>query len=407
MKFTITDNKNFAKKSEDNNPIHTDFKFASKFFVKEPIVHGMHVVVIALIKFINNNKTKIFIKSLKIDFINYIHTNEDFKFKFSKNNILVYNKLNNKLNISIVYYEDPKKILSYDKTFIKKFYSKKLLNNSIFKELLYISYYAGRIKPGAGALLNKVSIDCNISKIDKNKKKFDVKKKLKNFFTIHYQKQFYTVNILANKLSPLNLKIESVNLNKNSLNRIKNKKILIFGSSSDIAKRLVNKKIEKICKIYKYSFRINLNNVKVSQKEKKKIKNFIKKNPPDFIFYLSSPPIFNGNVKKNNQLFQLYKAIYVDFFENLLKIIKKNNLTCKIFYPSTIALDNFKFYKRLECYLLAKKMGEKLCQNNLYNSYVKFFRIPQLISRSNYNIFGYYEGKKLSIIDYYINEFLK
>ena len=99
--------------------------------------------------------------------------------------------------------------------------------------------------------------------------------------------------------------------------------------------------------------------------------------------------------------------IYVDYFKILLQIIKKNDLSCKIFYPSTIALDNFQFYKRLECYLLAKKIGENLCKKDLYKSYVKFFRIPQLISRSNYNLFGYYEGKKLSIIDNYINKFFK
>ncbi len=407
MKITIIENKKFAKISGDKNPLHLNYKFASKFFVKEPIVHGMNVVIMALTKFINKSKKKIFVKKLQINFINYIHASEEFELKFTRNNILVYNKLNNKIKINIIYSKYSKKITPLDRALKKKFNIKNLINNSILNELLFISYYAGTVKPGIGALINKVNLDFENSKILGNKKKINVKRKLKNFFTINYLNKHYKVNILANKLKPFTFQNSKTGINSYSLNKIKSKKILIFGSSSDIAKRLLIKKIKKKCKILNYSFRINFNNPKISSIEKQKLTKFCKINRPDFIFYLSSAPIYNGSLKENRFLFKFYKIIYVDYFKILLQIIKKNDLSCKIFYPSTIALDNFQFYKRLECYLLAKKIGENLCKKDLYKSYVKFFRIPQLISRSNYNLFGYYEGKKLSIIDNYINKFFK
>ena len=110
---------------------------------------------------------------------------------------------------------------------------------------------------------------------------------MKNFFTINYLNKHYKVNILANKLKPFTFQNSKTGINSYSLNKIKSKKILIFGSSSDIAKRLLIKKKKK-CKILNYSFRINFNNPKISSIEKQKLTKFCKINRPDFVFYLSS-----------------------------------------------------------------------------------------------------------------------
>jgi hypothetical protein len=57
--------------------------------------------------------------------------------------------------------------------------------------------------------------------------------------------------------------------------------------------------------------------------------------------------------------------------------------------------------------LLAKENAEKICKLKENKKIVSFFRLPQLISRSNYNIFGFYEGKNLSVLDKIFNTFFE
>jgi len=97
----------------------------------------------------------------------------------------------------------------------------------------------------------------------------------------------------------------------------------------------------------------------------------------------------------------------VDYFEKIVNIIRNNNYDTKIFYPSSIYLENKKEYRRLECYLLSKERAEKICKLNKNERIVSLFRIPQLISRSNYNILGFYEGKSLSVLDKFFNNFFE
>ena len=89
----------------------------------------------------------------------------------------------------------------------------------------------------------------------------------------------------------------------------------------------------------------------------------------------------------------------------LLKIVIKSKIKCKIFYPSNIFLNNIKKFKRLECYLKAKADGERICRLKGYSSIIYKYRIPQLKSRSNYNMLGFYEGEDLSVIDKYYEDF--
>ena len=183
-------------------------------------------------------------------------------------------------------------------------------------------------------------------------------------------------------------------------------KILILGSSSDIARRLILDEIKKRCKLFFYSFRINFNKLVISKNEINRLKKQILKIKPNFIFYLSSPKIYHGE-KKNKMLFKYYKIMYVHYFKNILKIIHDNKIQTKIFYPSTIYLNNKNKYKRLECYLMAKAKAEEICESKRNRKLVTFFRIPQLISRSNYNMLGFYEGQNLKIVDKYLDKFFK
>ena len=47
MKITKIDSLEFSRLSKDNNKIHFDKKYSSKFF-KEPVAHGINTVLLAL-----------------------------------------------------------------------------------------------------------------------------------------------------------------------------------------------------------------------------------------------------------------------------------------------------------------------------------------------------------------------
>ena len=55
----------------------------------------------------------------------------------------------------------------------------------------------------------------------------------------------------------------------------------------------------------------------------------------------------------------------------------------------------------------SKKKAENLFNSKTYKSYEKSFRLPRIITRSNYNMLGFYEGEKMEVIDKFINKFLE
>ena len=120
---------------------------------------------------------------------------------------------------------------------------------------------------------------------------------------------------------------------------------------------------------------------------------------------MSSPKIYHDNNTYNKTLRKLYKIVYCDFLIFLLNTILKFNISSKIFYPSSIALNNPKKYKYLNSYINAKNIAEKICKRNKYKKIVKYYRLPQFKSRSNYNILGHYEGINISKISKYLKFF--
>ena len=59
MKINSKETFSFSKISKDTNRIHLNKKIAGNFFIKEPIVHGINLALIALSKFIKK-KIQIF-----------------------------------------------------------------------------------------------------------------------------------------------------------------------------------------------------------------------------------------------------------------------------------------------------------------------------------------------------------
>ena len=394
----------FKNLSGDKNLIHTSRKFAKNFFFKEPIVHGVDLAIRGICKFLKKKKNNIIIDQIKINFKNFTCIDENFKIHVKKNRVIISNALNTKIEIDISIRKSKNDIVSLKKNLrhFKKYNYKNLINSEIIGQLIFISRYVGSVKPGNGSLIHKISLNFNKKNIPN--KKIKLIKKTKTVFLIKYVEKFYFVEIIASKLVPFKNKFEKPKLSSRSLRIIKNKKILIFGASGDLAKLLARRIIKKNSLIYKHSYKVNFFYPKIFQKEINKIKNKIYKIKPNFIFYFSSPAIFN-NEKNNKKLFKFYKTIYVDYFKIILKIIHQNNFKCKIFYPSTYALNQKEKFKRLESYLKAKEKAERVCNTPKFKKFVCCYRLPQLISRSNYNMLGFYEGEKLSAIDSYFDKF--
>lgn len=392
---------NFRKLSKDRNRIHFDQKFSKYFFFKRPIVHGVDLVIRGINKFLKTKKN-IIINRLNIDFKNYTYVNENFKIKIFKNKILILNNLNIKLEIKIDYKEY--KYFGKNKKRVTYNSQNNLLNAEIIEELIFISYYIGSIKPGNGSLIHKINI-----KFDENnfeKKKISFIQKTKTIFEFDYRRNCFDINIVASKLSPFKSEKFKSLLSKKSLSMIKDKKILIFGASSDLAERFLSCVKTKDTKIYKHKFRIEIDRPFIKSYEIKKIKYRIQKLKPDFILYFSSPNIYKGR-KSNKKLLKFYNTIYVDYLKIILNIIKIESNHCKILYPSTFIISKKKNYRQIECYLIAKERAEKLCQSKDYKKNVRYYRFPQLRTRSNYNMLGFYEGKKISVVDKYLNHFFE
>ena len=196
---------------------------------------------------------------------------------------------------------------------------------------------------------------------------------------------------------------KKISLSPKIQKKLKGKKILIFGSSSDLSNRIFNLKKNSV-KIYKYSFRIKIQKPRIDAQEMMDLKKIILKIKPNYIFYFSSAKIYYDE-KRNNKLFNLYKVIYVDYFKNIINLIINNQISSKIFYPSTIFLNNKKKYIRYKSYLKTKEMAEKVINSNKNNDFITCIRLPQLRSRSNYNLLGFYEGENIKILDKYIKKF--
>ena len=97
MKINYKQTLAFKRLSGDTNKIQFNKKFASKFFFKDPIVHGLNVVRILTSKFLISKNMRL--KFLKVNFINFINIDESFDYKIFKNKILVFNSFNNKAEI--------------------------------------------------------------------------------------------------------------------------------------------------------------------------------------------------------------------------------------------------------------------------------------------------------------------
>jgi hypothetical protein len=381
MKITPTSSKAFAKKSGDNNLIHLDKKFASNFFFSEPIVHGSNLAIIALKEKFKKKKYFQF-SSITLDFKNYTNVNEHFKITHLKNKIKIKNIINEKL------------IITFD---TRKGNISKV--EEIFKILEYISKLIGTKIIGNAAIIFKVKINSLNKKY--TAKKINIRKINENIKIINIINNYFYIEVICGKMKPFKPQSNKFNLDKKIIKIIKNKQFLFIGAKSDVAKILINS-IKQYCNISTFSFRLQ-------NKRKSVENNFIKLkktlvNEYDYIFYMSSVKIFHGN-KHNKNLLKTYRNIYCNFFKLIPEYIFKKKIKSKIFYPSTFALDDKNKFKNIEAYLDAKEKGENICNSKKFQKMIYCPRLPQMKSKSNYNILGFYEGQELYKIKKYLINF--
>ncbi len=401
MKKNIDYYKNlkFSYLSGDENKIHLNKSFAKDYFFKKPVVHGVHLALIGITKYLNKN-TNLLIKNIEIQFRNFCLVNESFKINIKKKNININGLFEPKIQILVLSQENILKRNVIKKNYKYFFNLKNNNNNNFYEHLLYVSYFIGTVKPGNGALIHFLKTKKD-NTFRKNKMPL-VKKIIKNVFSIIIFYKGFVSEINCSKSQPLLNYGKKLKLSNNILKKIQNKKIFMIGSSSEIGDYLSKFFVKNNIKILKYNFKItNKQNLK---REVKKIKKTIINYKPDYLFYFSSPKIVHDYVLKK-KLFYSYNLVYCIFFKNILDILKKSNLNTKVFYPSSIFLNKLENKNYLKSYIKAKRKAEIICKKHPYRKLVKLYRLPKLKTKTNYNILGYYEGSELSCLSKYLSNF--
>jgi len=395
----ILKTKKFVKESGDYNKIHINKKFSQNFFFKKPVLHGINVALAALSKFMKNKKKNCRIKKIEINFKDYCLEEDILKFKILKNKITVYDDFAEKINI-IIDYKNNNSLIKKNKDRISKLYK---INNLTNPEILIRLFNTSKIIAidhiGHGCMIYNINIKCS----DNNKNHTIKKTKLiNNLFKIKDKYENYTIETLCGKLKKYKINKFSKPLLNNK--KLKKQKILIFGHG-DISKNLIEYLGKKNFDFNFISFKIDKYNPIFSKNIKNKIYNTLKRIKPNYIFYFSSPRIFRGNSKLLNKL---YKIFYVDILIFILRIINQDlNNIAKVFYPSTIFLDNNDDKKRYLSYTLNKYKAENICKLKKFKKIAKFYRLPKLKTGSNYNFLGFYEGENITSIKKFIFDFLK
>lgn len=374
MILSIEDNKKFSKKSGDKNKIHINENYAKKFFIKKPIVHGANVLIKA---FKHKNFLRNEFNYLEIIFKDFININEKFYIESRKNFLLIEGLHNTKIEIT-------KKLKKKRKSLDEK---------QIIDELYFISKYVGNISPGPGSLIQRIRF---ISTKNYYDEKIFKKRKINNqVIIINYYNKNLIIEIIAIKLHPYKQKsISNFFKNKKLIDSIKDKKIIICGKNSDLGNFLSNTNLSKICKIKSLSSK-DIN--------KKYLHYNLKQFKPDFIFYFFSPKIIHGKTKK---IFDDYMNIYLNIPKKIFSITSKYKNKFKIFYPSTIFIEDKRKFKYLKSYIDAKKKAEIELQKKIYKDTFFITRLPQLKTRSNYDPFlGKYLGANLNNLSKKFNDF--
>ena len=439
--YVINDQRqlNFAKLSNDFNPIHVDSLYAWRSMFGKQLVHGLHQVLICLEDLAKNNNDKIFISKISakfeypagvneiisIDNIKFSETYSEYVIKNERGLTLTILKVNykkksfNDVNFKLIDYsmspleptnfskENLVEPLYYDKTFLKELFTDLscYVSPVNLAVLLASTRIVGMKYPGLNSIYNDFTFEFNENAKLSNSIHYSVSDKhiTLNMLNIKFDDTFVSGQIKAfiRPVAPKYKTLKELN-GLLPVNSFKNQRALIIGGTRGIGLQCLrllatagastlftyfknsheaNKIVEEFAK---ESIDTNYLQVDVSNLSKESLET-IKAFNPTSIYYFATPKILNNNSNLDENLLQKFISYYVIGLDKIL-VSLKSEIKPLLFVPSTVYLDEKP--TNLSEYIIAKSASEmflKLLEKKGYKIYNP--RFPKVSTEQTMSLF--------------------
>lgn len=441
FKYVINEQRqlDFAKLSNDFNPIHVDSLYAWRSMFGKQLVHGIHQVLICLEDLAKNINEKIFISKISakfeypagvneiisIDNINFSETYSEYVIKNERGLTLTTIKVNykkksfNDVKFKRIDYsmspleptnfakENLVEPLYYDKTFFKELftYSSFYVSPVNLAVLLASTRIVGMKYPGLNSIYNAFTFEFNENANLSNSIHYSVSDKhiTLNMLNIKLDDTFIRGQIKA-FIRPVAPKYKTLKELKGLLpvNSFKNQRALIIGGTRGIGLQCLrllatagastmftyfknSNEADKIVEEFaNESINTNYLQVDVSNLSKESLET-IKAFNPTSIYYFATPKILSNNSNLDENLLQKFISYYVIGLDKIL-VNLKSEIKPLIFVPSTVYLDEKP--TNLSEYVIAKSASEmflKLLEKKGYKIYNP--RFPKVSTEQTMSLF--------------------
>lgn len=441
FKYVINEQRqlDFAKLSNDFNPIHVDSLYAWRSMFGKQLVHGIHQVLICLEDLAKNINEKIFISKIStkfeypagvneiisIDNINFSETYSEYVIKNERGLTLTTIKVNykkksfNDVKFKRIDYsmspleptnfakENLVEPLYYDKTFFKELftYSSFYVSPVNLAVLLASTRIVGMKYPGLNSIYNAFTFEFNENANLSNSIHYSVSDKhiTLNMLNIKLDDTFIHGQIKAfiRPVAPKYKTLKELN-GLLPVNSFKNQRALIIGGTRGIGLQCLrllasagastmftyfknSNEADKIVEEFaNESINTNYLQVDVSNLSKESLET-IKAFNPTSIYYFATPKILNNNSNLDENLLQKFISYYVIGLDKIL-VNLKSEIKPLIFVPSTVYLDEKP--TNLSEYIIAKSASEmflKLLEKKGYKIYNP--RFPKVSTEQTMSLF--------------------
>lgn len=441
FKYVINEQRqlDFAKLSNDFNPIHVDSLYAWRSMFGKQLVHGIHQVLICLEDLAKNINEKIFISKISakfeypagvneiisIDNINFSETYSEYVIKNERGLTLTTIKVNykkksfNDVKFKRIDYsmspleptnfakENLVEPLYYDKTFFKELftYSSFYVSPVNLAVLLASTRIVGMKYPGLNSIYNAFTFEFNENAKLSNSIHYSVSDKhiTLNMLNIKLDDTFIRGQIKAfiRPVAPKYKTLKELN-GLLPVNSFKNQRALIIGGTRGIGLQCLrllasagastmftyfknSNEADKIVEEFaNESINTNYLQVDVSNLSKESLET-IKAFNPTSIYYFATPKILSNNSNLDENLLQKFISYYVIGLDKIL-VNLKSEIKPLIFVPSTVYLDEKP--TNLSEYVIAKSASEmflKLLEKKGYKIYNP--RFPKVSTEQTMSLF--------------------